>query len=318
MTNKGWKYGCIIGCFLALGCKEATKNNSNELSYEPNTEMILFTNYYFLDPQFRRINFPYWWNDESIKNKEVKSLKLTKYIVSDTLKRIDEQLIFDFHPAGTLKEMTKMFFDQGIFFNRDIISFDTNAGLFKKVKLKQGFKQGKNGENPGYVTFDRYEEKVDDMLLFSAQPNKHPNQLFITNEKNQNVTYVDRLTQEYNQAYFHFGTIDRPTESFFQHDLVKRSGKVEYTYYQKDILKSIAVFFDHYTENKEFQYDAHGRYWRTVEQTLDTDSVVIDKVIYEVSYPNETTSLPSSITVKRQLNDSLQKTYKAIEFDWEM
>lgn len=310
MKHKLIKHLVLSFSFIfLLSCTEEKNRYEDQKLNIPDESKLIFSNFFFLDPDFKRLNFPFWFDKDKVVEQNFNTLHVTKTKYKDSVPVIHSKHEFEFYETGSVKNIVRVFYDNEVIIKQDLISYKNSTDDFMAFQFKeQSSKKYSNKDFTDYITFIRSEEHNNNYIVFKStdEPNQ-PSELYITNEEKQNISFIDNLIKEYKNAYFYYGDPKTPKTSFFQKDLVQRSGEKIYSYYANDILKKIRKNYNNYFEESFFIYDSIGRFDRIEQRTFTNDSTKIDHFESRVKYSSTESTLPVEISLSVMKSDSVQQ-----------
>jgi hypothetical protein len=310
MKHKLIKYLVLsFSCIFLLSCTEEINRDEDQTLNIPDESKLILTNFFFLDPDFKRLNFPFWLDKDKVVEQNINTLLVTKMKYKDSLPVMHSKHEFEFYETGSVKNIVRVFYDNEVIIKQDLISYKNSTDDFMTFQFKeQSSKKYSNKDFTDYITFIRSEEHNNNFIVFMStdEPNQ-PSELYIINEEKQNISFIDNLIKEYNNAYFYYGDPKTPKTSFYQKDLVQRSGEIFYSYYANDVLKKIRKNYNNYFEESFFIYDSIGRFDRIEHRTFTNDSTKIDHYESRVKYSSTESTLPLEINLSVIKGDSVQQ-----------
>jgi hypothetical protein len=316
MKPKKMKRIFYIFLFFVFSCSNDKSKSLEELVHEPNDSVLVFSNFYFLDPDFKRLNFPFWFDEALISNNNIAQITIIKHEYIDTLSLINSFIQIDFSTTGAVKQITRAFYDNAVEIKRDVIQYKKSTDEFKSFKLKSSEKRQNKTTSFDYIIFNVGEKQNDSYSIYeSADPAVHPSEIYIFDKEKQNVSFVDQLSNKFNNVYYFYGNIDNYTKAFFQEDLVQRQGEKVVEYFPNTIIKSVRKDHKNYFEESRFIYDSIGRINKKENRTFTADSSLIDIKINEFEYQSDTMHIvPHQVIQFIPKNDSIRKRLSVQEF----
>jgi hypothetical protein len=302
---------------LLFSCTTHEKEKKTSSLFQPDTSQLVFSNYYFFDQSFKRLNFPHWFNRKQVRLLQIAQLKIENYNIIDSLK--NDSIVFEFYESGAVKKIIHSYFDQEVLIRTDMVTYKNDSSLFQRFKIKHTGVLRQKKEMYDYFSFQEPIEKEDAYTVYrSHKPRIHPSEVYLLNEKQQNVSTIDQLPEDLSDAFFIYGPMQNPKKKFLQQELVQRDGEINYKYYPNGFLKSLYENHNNYFNQKQVKYDSTGRFKELLKQSrTKTDSTIINTQLYTVHYNSPVNEmLPSHFSQSIRISDSLKDDKTVARFQW--
>lgn len=306
----------VLSIFLFACNTNQVKKEKGPL-FTPDKEQTLFTNYYHLDPSFKRLNFPFWFDRNQIRTHQITQLEIVNFNNKDSLK--ESAIKFEFYKTGVVKKINYHYYDEEVQIKEDIIEYKNDSSDFQQFRITKSntFNQKKYVHD--YFTFLESTGNDNGYIIYeSLEPTIHSSEVYILSKEKQTVSTIDQFPQTLKDAVFIYGPTHQPTKRFFQKELVQRDGEINYNYFNNDLIKSMRENHNNYYVETTFNYDSTGKFKETINNTFTkTDSVLIDTKLFRIKYDSLINhQLPIQFDQVIKIGDSLIQENPITKFYW--
>lgn len=282
-----------------FSCKEEKPELDIE-EQSPNKELSLFDNYFFLNREFDDINFPIWFNTSYIQEKKIEEIHLKFFYETDSL--MSKELKFDFSPEGNINKYFASLYSSNqrllevkFDYKKAPDSLGYNEFLFTKV-FSRNF-----SDMPQFLDIftgldDFNSEKVEEfdkgIIIRKPKSQNEKWTVHILDSTKQNISAVDQLQNESDsyqigEAYFVYGTPQKPKKSFFVENMVEKSHLCTYNYFSNGFFKEHTTKFENYFIQQSVSIDSLERIDSWMEKMYSIDTTLIGSEVVDFIFDGD-------------------------------